>query len=96
MVRRPMSLKRESNSACGLPYIPVSWYIRPCIDYKLKILEIDSAIQLRLLLTLWASTTTTMVAWAVAMDVVMVAMVMPLTVHAAMEDAGLLASSEKF
>lgn len=52
MVRRPMSLKRESNSACGLPYIPVSWYIRPCIDYKLKILEIDSAIQLRLLLTL--------------------------------------------
>lgn len=37
-----------------------------------------------------------MVAWAVAMDVVMVAMDMPLTVHAAMEDAGLLASSEKF
>lgn len=103
MVIMPISLKHESNSACGLPYIPLSWYVRPYVDYKLKTLEIDSVLQLSLLLTLWASTTTTMVAWAmamvawdVAMDVAMEDMDTPLTVHAAMEDTGLLASSEKF
>lgn len=102
MVIMPISLKHESNRACGLPYIPLSWCRRPCVDYKLKTLETDPAFQLRLLLTLCASTTITLVAWAIAimaMDVAMVAMVatnMLLTIHTAMEDIGLPASSEKF
>lgn len=37
-----------------------------------------------------------MVAWDVAMDVTMVAMDIPATVHAALDDTGLLASSEEF
>lgn len=40
--------------------------------------------------------TLAMVAWDVAMDEAMAAMDMPATVHAVMEDTGLLASSEKF
>lgn len=45
MVIMPISLKHESSGACGLPYISLSW---PCVDYKLKILEIDFALQLNL------------------------------------------------
>lgn len=37
-----------------------------------------------------------MVAWVVATAVAMVAMVMPATVHAALEDTGVLASIEVF
>lgn len=42
---------------------------------------------------------TTMVAWGMAVeawDVAMVAMDIPLTIHAGMEDFGLLVSSKKF
>lgn len=104
MVIMPISLKQESNSSCGLSHIPLSWYTRPCVDYEPKTLEIDSALTLSLLLLIpWASTVITtvactlaMVAWDVAMDEAMAAMDMPATVHAVMEDTGLLASSEKF
>ena len=85
-------------------HIPLRLYKRPCADYEIQTPGTDSAPQLNpLLLTPCAITATIMVAWAMAMvawvvatAVVMVAMVMPATVHAALEDTGVPASIEVF
>lgn len=93
-----------SQSFLWSSHIPLRLYKRPCTDYEIQTQGTDSAPQLNLPLltpcatmaTITAAWATAMVAWVVAMAMAVVAMVMPAAVHAALEDTGILASTDLF
>ena len=103
IVLMPVSLECECNSGWGCPSNHLVGAHGAMQIINLKLLK-QCALQMSLLLiTIWATTATTMVAgamvmaaWDVNMAMAIVAMDITAIIHATMEDTSLLASSEKF